>query len=141
MNGYKCSVLRPAPSSPPILHRWEHDWLATILGRLIDIVKGQKPVTLQDTSQPGSYGYTGQFSIDDSGRLVAGAFASNSVDLWDATTGELLRRFDVPAMAVSVALSPNGEYLASGTAWHSSIATRGKGLKESAKDRLETCFL
>ena len=43
MNVYKCSVVRPAHRSPPILHRWEHDWLATILGR-------KKSVDEQSTS-------------------------------------------------------------------------------------------
>jgi len=87
---------------------------------VIEIVTGQTLATLKDTSKPGSFDYLGQVSVDDSCRLVARAFASNSVNVWDATTGDLLHRFDMPPMAASVALSPNGEFLASGTAWFGS---------------------
>ncbi len=128
------------------LYRWTasagENHVVGLRGReLIDIETGKTRVTLQDCSKRGSFGYMGQIAIDKDCRRVAGAFASSSVDLWDAATGELRRRFDVPAMAVSVALSPNGEFLASGTAWHTSLGSGRNEEKQSAKDLLEICFL
>ncbi len=108
---------------------------------LSEVLTGQRLVVLQDISSPGSFGYMGQFAFDNDSRLVAGVFSSGSVELWEATTGKLIRRIVVPPMAVSVAMSPKGELLASGTAWFSSARNTRNGEKPLAKDQLETCFL
>ncbi|MEO8269364.1 MAG: WD40 repeat domain-containing protein, partial [Aureliella sp.] len=138
----KVATIEPRAKS---LYRWtisRHPGLVFGPSRneLIDVATGQAIVTLQDVSQAGGFNL-GQVAFGNEDQMMAAAFGAGSIDLWDASTGELLRRFDVQPMAASVALSSDGKFLAAGTAWHSSAYMRGADNKLLAKDSTDSCKL
>ena len=137
----KLAAIEPRAKSLPRWKTSKHSGL--VLGpsrnELVDVATGQAVTTLQNVSQPGPFSQISQFAFGNEDKLAAGAFGASSVDLWDASTGELLRRFDVQPMAASVALSPDGKLLAAGTAWKS--AAPGAKDKLFANQKIESCVL
>ena len=108
---------------------------------LLDAITGQPVIELQEISKMGRF-VVGQFEISQNEKLVAGAFGLNNVDLWDASSGVLLRRFETQPMSSSVALSPDGELLATGSAWFSGNAKTKQNLDNPVERAVpETCFL
>ncbi len=108
---------------------------------LLDAFTGQPVIKLQEISEMGS-NVVGQFQISQDESLVAGAFGLTNIDLWDASSGDLLRRFETQPMASSLALSPDGELLASGSAWNNNAAkTKQNQDDQRARNVPETCFL
>ena len=108
---------------------------------LLDAITGQPVIKLQEISKMGQF-VVGQFEISQNEKLVAGAFGLNNVDLWDASSGVLLRRFETQPMSSSVALSPDGELLATGSAWFSGNAKTKQNLDNPVERAVpETCFL
>ncbi len=120
----------------------QKNWIAgATMDELIDAFTGQTVTKLHEISNQGDF-RVGQFEFSRDEKLVAATFGTNTVDLWDTASGSLLRRFKSQPMSTSVAFSPDGELLASGSAWFSSVAKNIKYENEPiAKAVPETCFL